>query len=91
MPLTEVCDPLSAHRLLRFRLLTSRAPGYVAALGADLHVKCYGLHTVGIRRSSHDSTGGQKHLAGLDYPVAGVLADGPYNVELDQPRQQKDE
>lgn len=90
MPAIEVCDPLSAHRLLRFRLLTNHAHVYVAAYDADLHAKYYGLHTVGIRRSSHDSTGGQKHLAGLDYPVAGVLADGPCKVEMNQSQQSKD-
>lgn len=81
---TEVCDPLSARRLLRFHLLTNHAHGHVAAYDADLHVKCYGLHTVGIRRSSHDLIDGQKHLAELDYPVADVLADGPCNVGLSQ-------
>ena len=86
---TEVCDPLSAHRLLRFRLLTNRAHAYAAAYDADLHAKYYGLHTVGIRRSSHDSTGGQKHLAGLDYLVAGVLADGPCKVETNQSQRSK--
>ena len=75
---------MSAHRLLRFRLLMNHARGHVVAYDADLHVKCYGLHRVGSRKSSHESMSGQKHLAGLDYPVADVLAGGPYNQELSQ-------
>ena len=75
---------MSARHLLRFHLPTNHAHGHVAAYDADLHVKCYGLHAVDIRRSSHDSIGGQKHLAELDYLGADVLADGPCNVELSQ-------